>query len=297
MDATVDAGWISLSSEFNRPGGLYLRLRSRARNFALQCAGMIDSALAIYAPDPLLTPRVQFLYLHHIFADEQEPFRRLLKRLRKWASFISHAEAVQRVTSGAIDRPYITISFDDGLLTCIDAASILDEFGIRGCFFVCPEIIDRHGDDVFIKRWCHDQLHKGPVRVMSWKDIETLQAGGHEIGNHTATHANLASIGINELQDEVGLARDTLIRRLGDNAGRHFAWPYGELRHINDDAIDAIFQAGHESCVSAIRGAHAPGAPLKHRWLHRDQVLFNWPTSALDTLMRANSRRCMRLAS
>ena len=56
--------------------------------------------------------RVQFLYIHHIFKDEENSFDELFLN---YHTFISHSEAVNRVINGHIDKPYISISSDDGL--------------------------------------------------------------------------------------------------------------------------------------------------------------------------------------
>lgn len=70
--------------------------------------------------------RFQFLYFHHVFEDETEPFRSLLEQLAKHHTFISYSEAVDRVLSGNIDGSYLTISFDDGLKNCMVAAEIME---------------------------------------------------------------------------------------------------------------------------------------------------------------------------
>ncbi len=45
----------------------------------------------------LEVPRVQFLYIHHLFSDEEKKLDVLLKRLSKQHEFISYTDAVNKV--------------------------------------------------------------------------------------------------------------------------------------------------------------------------------------------------------
>src|SRR5688572_6837736 len=55
----------------------------------------------------LRTPRVQILNLHHVFDDEVDAFRRLLRALSRDHAFIGYSEAVRRVRTGELDQPYV----------------------------------------------------------------------------------------------------------------------------------------------------------------------------------------------
>lgn len=85
-------------------------------------------------------PRVQFIYLHHVFSDEEKGFHQLIVSLSKYYTIISYSEAVERILNGKIDGPYLCISFDDGFKNCRQAAKILNEFGLSACFFICPPL-------------------------------------------------------------------------------------------------------------------------------------------------------------
>ena len=113
-------------------------------------------------------PCVHFIYLHHVFGDESAPFRELLGRLSRKVQFLSHSDAVSKVQQGSIDRVYASLSFDDGLVSCLEGARILEDFGARGCFFVCPAVVDRCRDPQWIARWCRERLQKTPAKVMGW---------------------------------------------------------------------------------------------------------------------------------
>ena len=243
--------------------------------------GVVDSALA--------RPRVQFVYLHHVFADEEEGFRTLLRELAIRHEFIGHGEAVTRVRDGRIDKPYVSVSFDDGFADNERAARILEEFGARGCFFVCPGIVGER-DPRRLAEFCANRLEfPTTTPFLDWTQLEGLVARGHEIGGHTMTHPDLGETAPDEAASEIHESYESLVRRLGNV--RHFAWPRGRWVNMTVAARDAVFAAGYETCSSAVRGAHvapAPG-PSANLCIRRDHVLANWPMSHVRYLLMRNA--------
>src|SRR5262245_4766683 len=167
--------------------------------------------------------RIQFVCLHHVEKNEEPGFRALLRALKVNHQFISYSEAVDRVLEGRIDAPYVAFSFDDGLQSCMRAALVLKEFDVRGCFFVCPSILDET-DRSKKEEFCLNQLGIVPTDLLSWKDVEILLRDGHEIGSHAMSHRILARLSAAEMQAEIEKSYDVLCEKLGTIA--HFAWPY-----------------------------------------------------------------------
>src|ERR1700720_330956 len=106
--------------------------------------------------------RIQFLYLHYLFEEDEKSFRKLLEKLSADHRFISYSEAVDKILGGDIERPYIALSFDDGLRNCLNAAQIMNEFGIRACFFVCGSMVGE-ADYQKIKEFCLQKLGMPPL--------------------------------------------------------------------------------------------------------------------------------------
>jgi peptidoglycan/xylan/chitin deacetylase (PgdA/CDA1 family) len=250
-------------------------LRTRARHVALSVLHRAD-ALSGRARRNLERPRVQVLHLHSVFPDEEDGFRRLLGALRRNHTLLPYGEAVARLRSGPIDEPIVAFTFDDGLATCLRAASILEEFGARACFFVCPSIVGERDEDR-IARFCRDNLHSSPMRFLSWEDLENLRTRGHEVGSHTSSHANLAAVDEERMHAEIQGSRERLVERLG--SADHFAWPYGRFEHFSPTAAQEVFRAGYSSCASAERGCHVAPSPDAPRdlCLRRDLVVGAWP--------------------
>lgn len=241
----------------------------------------------------LRRPRVQMLILHHLFPDEQDQFRRLLRMLSRQHALISYGEAVQRaqVGSAQIDRPYLAFTFDDGFKNCLDATRILQEFGAKACFFVCPSIIGEKNPQT-IEAFCRRRLElRSPVEFMDWDDLAALQHAGHEIGGHTMTHARLSGLSSAAAADEIGGSFDAIQRRLG--AARHFAWTYGRFADCSAQAVKLVYECGYTTCASGVRGCHGPQRPDPSMpiCVRRDHIIAAWPISHVRYFLAKSSQR------
>jgi peptidoglycan/xylan/chitin deacetylase (PgdA/CDA1 family) len=238
----------------------------------------------------LRTPRVQFLYLHHVFPHEESSFRFLLSAIRRYATLISYSEAVRRVVQGEIDRPYVSLSFDDGFQCCLRASQILDEFATTACFFVCPQILDEQDPQKRRKYSTESIAFPRPVAFLAWDELDQMVSRGHEVGAHTLSHVDLGHISHLQLQNEVGSCRDRLQAMYGEPV--HFAWPRGRWPNLSCTAMKYIAEAGFVSCASAVRGCHtAPPRSRRHLCIRRDHVLANWPISHIEYFMTRNALR------
>lgn len=248
--------------------------RSLARSLALSGLAAVGRLTGLEAN--LSRPRVHFLYLHFVPGAEEANFRRLLKALSKDHHFISYSDAVARVYSGAIDRPYLTFSVDDGIRNGLRLAEVLDEFGAKACFFVCDRIPEMNSPDE-IDAFCRRELEIPPTDFLSWDDMAALLGGGHEIGNHSARHRTLSDLSADQLEDDIAGGLVRLRSRLGDTV-RHFAWPRGRFFHMSADAAAVVFRSGHTSCASAERGCHV-SKPISRESLciRREHIISRWP--------------------
>ena len=80
-------------------------IRGRMRGLALNGLCILDKIEG--AEQHLNKPRVQFLYIHHVFKDEENKLNYLMKRLALNHTFISYSEGIKRILTREIDRPYI----------------------------------------------------------------------------------------------------------------------------------------------------------------------------------------------
>ena len=221
-------------------------------------------------------PRIQFLFIHHIFNDEVKNFEMLLEELSKHHTFISHSEAVNRILTGNIDKPYISWSSDDGFKNNMEAAKILNRFKVQACFFINPSSIGKINQQ-WISTFCNERLKMPPVEFINWKEVEQLQKWGHEIGSHTMNHENITDLTVNQVADDLTNSKDFLERYCGKI--KHFAYPYGLFKDFNKKAFELVFKAGYDSCSTGERGCHlSDGTTIKkdNLLIRRDQVICAW---------------------
>ncbi|MES2618290.1 MAG: polysaccharide deacetylase family protein [Bacteroidota bacterium] len=248
--------------------------RAVIRNLALTGLSFKNRLLGI--EQFLTVPRVQFLYIHHSFKDELDQLRRLMYELSKHHTFISHSEAVNKVLTNTIDKPYISISSDDGFKNNLYAADILNEYNAKACFFINPGIIDEKNFKT-ISTHCRTKLEFPPVEFLTWDDVAQLQQQGHEIGGHTMYHDVMANMSDTQLESDLQNTYDILLSKCG--TVKHFAFPYGRFFHFNEAGRKAVFKAGFTSCASAERGCHINSNQITANdrlCIRRDHVILDW---------------------
>ena len=253
------------------------KFRSALRCIALDALGMVDTLSN--AEDLLTRPRIQFLYIHHIFKDEVANFEKIVAYLSKGHTFISHSEAVHRLLTDTIDKPYIAWSSDDGIENNVLAAEVLNQYGAKCCFYINPYSIGLT-DVTQIAKFCKEKLEMPPVAFLNWEQVGQLQEQGHEIGNHTFKHDKVSELSTDAFKADFIRADEMLTKNCGPIA--HFAYTYGKFEHFNKTAFDFVFERGYDSCTSAVRGCHVNGrGPLQKEdvFLRRDQLVGDWKLS------------------
>ena len=238
----------------------------------------------------LKKPRIQFLYIHHVFTDELKKFDTLLQSLSLYHEFISYSEGVEKILTGEIDKPYIIISSDDGFKNNMDAARILDRYGIKGCFFINPSSIGLT-DFKDIKKFCNSKLNFPVTEFMTWDDVEFLLNSGHEIGSHTMNHIDISKHSTEEVESELLDSFNLINSKCG--SVKHFAYPFGSFSFFNKEAMESVFSVGYESCASAERGCYFAQKDKINKndlLIRRDHVVCAWDLDHIFYFLISNSK-------
>ncbi len=268
------------------PGDWRRSVRGVVRRSALDLLSTYSWLRGDFKPNNA-SPVVQVINLHGVPTAKLSAFGALIEKLKSRYEFIAYSAAVDRVKTGKIDRNYATVTFDDGLKNHKDAAKLIRDHNVLGCFFITPAVIDL--DPQRIPAYCRDVLRIQPTEFMNWEDLTQLLDWGHEVGSHTVTHPNMSTITLDQAQYELQTSREILTAKLGQ--AKHFAWPLGKFSHFSPAVARAVEDAGYESCASAERGSHAAHTEtVVHFCMRRDLVEVEWPTRHSEYFLMKSRR-------
>lgn len=151
-----------------------------------------------------------------------------------------------------LSRPGLLLTFDDGFKNNYDvAADLLDQFGVKGFFFVPANFIRRSGNQAAAKEYVSHNLFLGhppadwsdaDCQPMSWDDLRDLIRRGHSVGCHGLDHVALGPNTDEQiLRREIVDAKSVLEDELGTPVSS-FCWPFGTLSSYSRDAFALIQQ-------------------------------------------------------
>jgi peptidoglycan/xylan/chitin deacetylase (PgdA/CDA1 family) len=126
----------------------------------------------------------------------------------------------------------VSFTFDDGRTSqYLNAVPLLDAASMKGTFFIISDALT----------WGPSYLTAGQVRA--------LAAAGHEIGNHTQTHADLSELSVSQVRAEFQKSQ----AKISSVAGRtplSCAYPYG----ATDPTVESVAAEFFRGCRSTDGG-------------------------------------------
>lgn len=122
----------------------------------------------------------------------------------------------------------VVLTFDDGLTSQLRAATILENHGHRGTFYVASGLL-RSGP--------------APAPYMSAAEVATLSARGHDIGSITSHHRDLRTLDDETLHAELMQSRITL-GQISDRPVRHMAYPFNSFDERVLEATRLAYETG-----------------------------------------------------
>lgn len=161
-------------------------------------------------------------------------------------------------------RPIVALTFDDGFADNFEVAfPVLLEFDLPATFFVTTGLPDR--DPAVVARMARlTGATPGEIRGMSWDQIREMHAAGMEVGGHTVTHPNLASIGEGAARWEIARSKTEIEQRLGAPVTT-FAYPFGKPKHhFSAETVRLVQECGFSHAVTVHhRGVVAGDRPFR----------------------------------
>jgi len=142
-------------------------------------------------------------------------------------------------------RRTFLLTFDDGYASLADHAfPILADLGFTATTFLITDYVGKTNEwDV---RYTWNRLPH-----LSWQEIERWYARGFSFGSHGATHRRLTWLPDSTVATELTRSRATLATRLGPDAARAIAYPFGA---VDDRVIALTRSAGYELGFGGVKG-------------------------------------------
>jgi peptidoglycan/xylan/chitin deacetylase (PgdA/CDA1 family) len=155
------------------------------------------------------------------------------------------AEAWAGLESGEDLSKKVVITFDDGYRDFYtDAMDVMKQCGFTATIFLTT-----------------DRIRNTPARVegadyLTWDEVRELHARGMSFGSHTVTHADLRSLGPEQIEYELGYSKETIEQQLG-TAVQSFAYPFAfpeEDKRFSRFLQEVLENLGFDYGVSTIVG-------------------------------------------
>lgn len=129
-------------------------------------------------------------------------------------------------------RSTVCFTFDDGYTSTVENGEpVFNQHQVPMTIYIISDKVDE------MSSWDGDLASP----LASWETLRAVQARGHEIGNHTATHPHLNQLSLSEQHDEI-LRCDEAMKANGLES-KSFCYPYG---HLNDESVQALRNLGHK---------------------------------------------------
>jgi peptidoglycan/xylan/chitin deacetylase (PgdA/CDA1 family) len=225
------------------------------------------------------------IFFWHRIADDRanawttshDLFTRQICWLQKHFALVSLEEAQRRIREGCNREPCVSITFDDGYAdNCCRAIPWLIENRIPCTYFVTVENL------LTGEPFRHDLAAGYRLQPNTMEQIQSMMAGGIEIGAHSFTHANIGGLTDPQaLTREIVTAREDLQNAINQPV-RYFAFPYGKRENLSRAAFSLSEAAGYSGVCSAYGGYNFPGDdPFHLQRIPGDTTMIsmkNWVT-------------------
>lgn len=165
--------------------------------------------------------------------------QRFMWQIRCIASRVIAARGLDIAGDDGIRSPLICLTFDDGFANLLDhALPILRELGVPATVFGVASNLGAR------PRWSMPAFHPDAGEVlMTAEQIRAATSGGLcEFGSHTLTHADLTTLSLELLRQELCDSKRELETLLG-NKVEDLALPYGVY---DEQVIAAAVEAGYK---------------------------------------------------
>lgn len=190
-------------------------------------------------------------------------FRRQLQWMKEWRIQATGFADLEKHIQAQTSPPEVTITFDDGHRSNLEAATELAQLGIRATVFVTPSFCIDRSD--FLK----------PAELRALHRIA-------DVGTHGYTHRPLTKLDRRTLDREIVESKIWLEDIIGAEV-RYMAAPGG---YINDRVTEACLSAGYHLIGNSVEWWNrVSGRKLLHT-VNRVTLRRGWPIATFEAILR-----------
>lgn len=157
-----------------------------------------------------------------------------LKNLREWvyavffATPLCFCSAAEPMSKAALDRPLVSLTFDDGWSSAYDTViPLLEWYDFKGTFYLFTDVL---GKPNYIT---NDQVLK-------------IYKAGHEIGAHSIDHADLATLMPSMVEEQLSKPKK-ILENLIQAPVVNFAAPFGSVSPLVLSLIPKYYKSNRSS--------------------------------------------------
>jgi peptidoglycan/xylan/chitin deacetylase (PgdA/CDA1 family) len=228
--------------------------------------------------------------LNSHFASPQNPsfekYCEFLFFLKKNCELIRIEDAVSLIDQRIVSKECsLSFTFDDGFEECYSIiAPALEEFKTNAAFFINGNFLN---GDLKYREYFTNIVTESPGKLpMSWAQVVDLSERGHVIGSHTLDHINMNSKDYDQIDYQLK-ANKQLIEENTNRPCDYFAYPFGQLDHINEDTLH-LAQKYHQVIFSAAN--YKKYYSFSGKVLNRRHIESWWPESHIHYFLSATRK-------
>ncbi|MBL4744352.1 MAG: polysaccharide deacetylase family protein [Cycloclasticus sp.] len=130
----------------------------------------------------------------------------------------------------------VVITFDDGMRSVYEnALPILKEYAAPAHVFIATAAIENTEN-------IEQAITIGDFDMLSWHEIEQLQASGIQVDAHTHRHPDMRTINKEQILEEFHLSHEILASKIGVTPN-YFAYPFGYHNQLARDCAADFYKA------------------------------------------------------
>lgn len=143
------------------------------------------------------------------------------------------------------EKPFLLLTFDDGIKNNLLAINILNKYNIKAFFFIIPDFINSNELDQkksflqnirpIINSSIDDNIED--FTAINWEELKTITKQGHVLGSHTYSHTLINTDSLDKIKLEITESKKQIEKQIQNNHINSFCSINESSLSINKEAM------------------------------------------------------------